>query len=293
MTGIGVAAGATELGDLVVEMRSVNGRGLVVKPRLTPEAQGMEAAIERVIRDRLRRGTVVVVIERRQGAAAGPADEVVDRARAELVARRLRELCEALGFEEGPRLADVLAAPGVLRRPEDARSRLAIEPPPGVQALLEQALEALVEAREAEGRALVDVLRAQAREFAGLVAGARKLAPAVVERYRARLLRRVNEFLDERGRTLTESDVIREVALFADRADVDEELERLEIHLDRLERLLSQGGPVGRALDFLLQEMLREANTLGAKSPDAEMSQLVVDMKTAVERLKEQAANLE
>lgn len=292
MTGVGVAAGATELGDLVVEMRSVNGRGLVVKPRLAPEVQGMEAAIERVVRDRLQRGTVVVVVERRPGGVAS-SEEVVDRARAELVARRLRELCEALDLEDEPRLADVLAVPGVLRRPEETRSRLSTQPPAGVRALLEQALDALVEAREAEGRALVDALRAQARELEGLVVRARALAPRVVERYRERLLRRVNEFLADRGQTLSEADVVREVALFADRADVEEELERLEIHLQRLDRVLAEGGPVGRSLDFLLQEMLREANTLGSKSPDAEMAQLVVDMKTAIDRLKEQAANLE
>ena len=116
---------------------------------------------------------------------------------------------------------------------------------------------------------------------------------AVIAFAQRRLLQRVNEFLAGQARTMEDGDVIREVAAFADRSDVAEELQRLTTHFAEERELLANGGEIGRKFEFLLQETLREVNTLGSKSQDAEMAQCVVAMKTAIDRLREQAANLE
>jgi uncharacterized protein (TIGR00255 family) len=115
----------------------------------------------------------------------------------------------------------------------------------------------------------------------------------VVADYRAKLLQRVNEFLESRGKAMAESEVIREVAVFADRADITEEMQRLGSHVLRAGELLRGGAEVGRKLEFLVQEMLREVNTIGSKSPDVRISHHVVEMKSCVDKLREQAANLE
>ena len=128
-----------------------------------------------------------------------------------------------------------------------------------------------------------------AEEAIGTIA---ERAPEVVSHYRAKLLQRVNEFLEGRAKTMDDSDVIREVAVFADRVDITEELQRLGSHVSKTRELFASGGAVGRSLVFLVQEMLREVNTVGSKSPDVTIAHLVVTVKACIDKLKEQAANL-
>ncbi|MGA0868968.1 MAG: endoribonuclease YicC domain-containing protein, partial [Planctomycetota bacterium] len=125
------------------------------------------------------------------------------------------------------------------------------------------------------------------------LAGAEARAPELVTSQRERLLERVNEFLAGRGLSIEPDNVVRELAVFAEKTDVAEEIQRLRAHIERAHQLLDGGGEVGRRFEFLVQEMLRETNTLGSKSPDVQIAHTVVAMKTAIDRLKEQAANLE
>ncbi|HZT56876.1 MAG TPA: DUF1732 domain-containing protein, partial [Burkholderiaceae bacterium] len=186
-------------------------------------------------------------------------------------------------------LRDLLALAGGTARGEAGARPL----PPRLQALLRAALDDLRRHRAADGAATVAAMRSQIDALDGLLAEARERAPQIARTYGDKLQRRVNEILAEHGLQLQPADVLREIALFADRTDVTEELHRLEAHLAEARALFAQGGELGRKLEFLLQEMLREANTLGAKSPDAAMAHAVVAIKSAIDKLKEQAANLE
>lgn len=290
MTGVGVARGETELGDLAVELRSVNGKNLAVKMRLPTTAQGFEAEFERRVRQQLRRGNVRVTVEIVTPTAS--AQVFVNAERAEDAALQLRALAAKLGLDSDLTMSEVLSVPGVLHG-QPSTSRISQKPPERVGALFDAALRGLVEHRRTEGEATAKVMREHidALETAREAVAAR--APELVKAHRQRLLERVNEFLEGQARTMSDEDVLREVALFADRADVEEELQRISVHLDKARTLLAGGGDVGRKLEFLLQEMLREVNTLGSKSPDAEVAHTVVDMKASLDRAREQTANLE
>lgn len=284
MTGSGTSAGTTELGALRIEVRSVNGRGLVVKTRTGSGCGGFEAAIEERVRQQLVRGSVVVALERTEAAGV-----LGDRAWLRQLAGDLQALARDLGMSDELALRDLIAlAQGLRQEPLTAR-----ELPPLLAALLDRALAELVRHRQEEGARTVAAMTAQLDELQRLWATAAARAPELVARHRERLLQRLNDFLAAPGLQLQPADVVREVALFADRIDVSEELQRLSSHLGEVRNALARGGEVGRRMEFLLQELLREANTLGSKSPDVTMAQTVVAMKTCIDRLKEQAANLE
>jgi uncharacterized protein (TIGR00255 family) len=154
------------------------------------------------------------------------------------------------------------------------------------------ALTALIEMRDHEGRALAADLTKHATAIARVVARIEKRMPQVVRAHQKALRQRVDELLDGRS-TVQPADLAREVALIADRMDVSEELSRLHSHMDQLARLVEKKGPVGRSLEFLVQEFLREANTIGSKCNDARMAHDVVELKTLIERLREQVQNVE
>lgn len=288
MTGSGAADGATEFGATTVELRSVNGRTLVVKARLPGECFGLEAALESWLKSKVRRGTffVSIIVTSRRGV-----EPFIDPEAAERAAIELRALNERLHLAGDVDLSSILSLPGVLATAGRPRASAALSEE--LMVLLESALCRLVTNRIAEGAATVVAMEREIALFSQHLECVRERTPKVVADVRSRLLQRVNEFLAGRARALEDQDVIHEVALLADRADVAEELDRLSMHLVKLNQLLADGGEVGRSLEFLLQEILRETNTLGSKSPDAEVAHAVVAMKTAVERLKEQAANLE
>lgn len=284
MTGVGFAAGATEVGEVRVELRTVNGRALQVKMRLCSGCLGYESAIEDLVRERMRRGTVTIVVER-QSVAPALADRTAIRAAAE----SLRSLADELSLP-APSLADVLQF-GAPARAEAMTSRPL---PPQLRALFETALRECERVRIADGTGTLRALEQQLVEFEGHVRAAVARAPQIVTAYRERLLQRVQEFVQAHlPAPVPALDVVREVAVYSDRIDVAEELQRLQHHVAEIRGVVARGGEVGRRLEFLLQELLRETNTLGSKSPDTTMAHTVVAMKSGIERCKEQVANLE
>ncbi len=284
MTGVGLAAGPSEVGDVRIEVRSVNGRGFSAKLRLPGACNGYEAAIEDAVRAQVQRGTVLVVVERVRVGAPLPDREVLRD-----VAASLRELAQQLQLPP-PRLEDVLQVATSAARAEALTSRPL---PPQLRALLERALAALTAHRRADGEGTAAAIRAQLDQFDASLQLAEARAPGLAAEYRERLLQRVRELAAAHVPEPPPAfDVVREVALFADRVDVAEELQRLHAHVAAVRTLLARGGEVGRQLEFLLQELLRETNTLGAKSPDTTIAHAVVAMKGNVDRMKEQAANL-
>ncbi|MEE2888111.1 MAG: YicC/YloC family endoribonuclease [Planctomycetota bacterium] len=289
MTGAGTAAGDCEVGRLSLECRSVNGRGLNVKVYLASECQGLESAIEDRVRQRIRRGSVRVA-----GIVSDPrqtSEPQLNTEFGERVAKRLEEFAERVG--KAVSLSDILAFPGVVEGQSRSGPKLSRELPEGVIRLLDEALDALIEDRVREGEATTAVMLKEVESIGETLEEIRVLAPQVVEDHRERLLQRVNEFLDGRAKTMEPDDVIREVSVFADRVDISEEIQRLAVHGSKAHDVLRGGGAVGRKCEFLVQEMLREANTLGSKSPDVNVAHLVVRMKAGIDKLKEQAANLE
>ncbi|HEX5051839.1 MAG TPA: DUF1732 domain-containing protein [Planctomycetota bacterium] len=285
MTGAGFAAGASEVGDLRIEVRTVNGRGLAVKLRLTGACARFEAAIDALVRERLHRGTVSVIVERQVQATVLP-----DRSVLRAVAEELRQLASELHLPP-PGLADVVQLASLAQRGEAATARAL---PPQLHALFVDALDDLDRHRRADGEGAIAAMQSVLAEFDGHCAAAAARAPQVAAAYRERLLARVQEFVQSHlPAPLPAFDLVREVAIYADRIDVAEELQRLRAHLDEIRAVLGRGGEVGRRVEFLLQELLRETNTLGSKSPDTALSHIAVSMKSGIDRLKEQAANLE
>lgn len=285
MTGVGFATGQSEVGDLRIEVRSVNGRGFTGKLRLPPAFGCYEAGVDELVRGKVARGSVTVVVERVQTAPALPDAELV-RATATAMLR----LAEELRLPP-PTLAEVLQWLASAGRSDASTSRPL---PPQFRALLERAVDDLLRHRVDDGRGTAAAIRAELDRFTVLANDVAARAPALAEDYRGRLLQKVQEFVQRHVPAAPPAaDLVKEVAVFADRVDVAEELQRQLAHTAEIRTVLARGGEVGKRLEFLLQELLRETNTLGSKSPDTSIAHAVVAMKTCIERMKEQAANLE
>ncbi len=290
MTGFGAATREGPAGSVSVEVRSVNNRSLKVAFRLPSALAGRDGDLEAVVRESVSRGTVQAAV--RIAAAAEPARAPVDIPLARAYAEALAEMARDLGLPGEPDLRLVAGLPGVL--PLDPRAGEASEALfETVAAALRAALEGLRASRDAEGKALLRDFLARVKRVERSLGRVRRRAPRVVEEARRRLLRRVREALQRPPGDSLRDAVAREAALLAERMDVSEEVTRLLTHLRTFRTAARGGGEVGRRLDFLLQEMMREINTLGAKSQDAAVATSVVDMKVEVDRMKEQAANVE
>jgi uncharacterized protein (TIGR00255 family) len=282
--GAGVAgAGVT------VEMRSVNGRFLDLAFRLPDALRGLEPGLRELIAAEFRRGKIEVRVTTQADAEAG------------WPVPRPEQLMRLASLESTVQSWLPKAAPlSVHEALNWCRGGAAVE------RLDEAALEAarrgvagLREAREREGARLVEVLMARVSTLRTLAQQAGPLVPQVVERQQQRFLERWNEALQTAGaqQTVTtealQERALNEAAAYAIRIDVAEELSRLGAHLDEIERLLRTGGEVGKRLDFLIQELHREANTLGAKSSALDLTNISVEMKVAIEQMREQVQNLE
>ncbi|MCS7172297.1 MAG: YicC family protein [Armatimonadetes bacterium] len=294
MTGYGLGEARGEGGRWVVEARSVNHRFLEVNVRMPRSLQALEDRVRIAFAQRLLRGRVDVSIIREDPGRRGKAVRV-DAELARQYVMALEELRQALQLSDPVPLSVVLSLPDVVRveETEEDPEALWVQLQPAV----ERCVENLVQMREAEGVRLArDLLQRLDRIEAALERIADR-APEVVQAYAARLRRRILELLREAGApeaAVDEARLSMEVALFADRSDISEEVVRLRSHLQEARALLQQGtGAVGRKLEFLLQEMMREANTVGAKAGDLEITRAVLGIKSELESLREQAQNLE
>ncbi|MEX1025120.1 MAG: YicC/YloC family endoribonuclease [Planctomycetota bacterium] len=283
MTGFGAAT--SDDAAIRVELRSVNHRHLHVKSRVPSEFGALEPELEKRLKRRLERGAVSLSIHRaRTSVGNGPSidHDQARRAHAELV-----RLAAELGIDP-PGLGVVLGVPGVVTHredPPDAKELAALV------ALVEEATDHLLAMRESEGAALERDLVLHASRLEKITARVERRAPKLVREHQRALAARVGDLLG--GAELSDADLAREIALLADKLDVSEELARLKSHQEQLAKLLAKGGAIGRKLEFLIQELLREVNTIGSKANDAQVAQWIVEAKTHVERLREQAANVE
>ena len=287
MTGFGAGRGESAGEEVDLEVRSVNHKFCEVKVRLPRELMALEADLARQVKERLARGGVEVAL--RRGTARGALAPRLDEGLARDYARVFREVGQRLGLPGEVTLAQVLAAEGVVTLEERAADLEAVRAAAG-QAL-GRALDSLTAMREREGEALGRDLEARLRSLEGWLARVAAAAPQSIEQQRARLQERVQELA--RGHVVDAARLATEVALFADRIDVAEELTRLKSHLSQMRALVAGREPAGRKMDFVVQEMHREVNTVGSKSQSAEIAAAVVEMKAEVERMREQVQNVE
>ena len=287
MTGFGAAAVESRHIAVRAEVRSVNHRHLQAKVRLPGELSGLEPRAEEVLRKRLTRGSVQATVRlHREGSAAQAA---IDESLLAAYRRETRRLARDLDLSE-PGLAELLSLPGVMEPAGLDGGDPAVER--AVLKALDRACVELVGMREEEGAALRADLEGGLQSIAKVVARIGRRAPTVVRQHKRALEERVAT-LAGAGAAVSAADLAREVALLADRLDVSEELARIESHMAQVAKLVERGGAVGRKLDFLVQELFREANTLGSKAGDAKIAQDAVELKTLVERLREQVQNVE
>ncbi|SEN22930.1 TIGR00255 family protein [Stigmatella aurantiaca] len=288
MTGFG--AGRARVGDeeVSVEVRSLNHKFCEVKARLPRDLSALEAGVVKQVKDRLARGSVDVQVKRQVVTASGTVP-VVDVALAREYARAFRELASALGSPTEVSWTQVSTQPGVIRLEEKGMDVESASK--AVLTALEQALGALEQMRQVEGEAIRADLDARLKLIEGWSREVAALAPRAVEDYRQRLTERVAELA--RGVAVEPQRLAQEVAMFAERTDIAEEVTRLASHLEQFRALMASNEPAGRRMDFLVQEMHREVNTTGSKSQHAEISTRVVSMKAEVERIREQVQNVE
>lgn len=286
MTGFG--RGVAEQGGLraTVDIRAVNHRFLDLKLRGAALAPAVEEAVNAKVRAAVERGAVTVSINIARAVSGGGAG-AIDLAAAVAAHAQLAELAQRLGLP-GPDLALVLAQPGVTGSGE----RLDEEEAPVLPAL-DAALAQLEQMRRSEGAALAAELGLRFDELVALRLSVARLAAAVPAQVTRRLQERLGRLLEGQELALDPARLAQEVAVLADRADVTEELVRLASHLDQARALVTGPGAVGRRLDFLVQEIGRELNTIGSKSTATEISAAIVEGKATLEKVREQIQNVE
>jgi uncharacterized protein (TIGR00255 family) len=289
MTGFGRATFEAGGAQYAVELRCVNQRNLDLSVRLPRSFAALEPEIRKRLSARFSRGKVELNVS--LAGASGPRAEIeVDRALVQRYLALSRELSRESGVVDRIGVAELLAMPGVVRTVEvSAREEDAAAP---LLDAVTRAADAALAMRAAEGAALARELAARLAAVRGLTAELGARASEVQRAVRERLRQRAEQLRAETG-LLDEARLYHEVALAAERLDVAEELTRLASHADQLETALAADEPVGRRLDFLTQELVREANTLGAKAGDAPLAQRVVDLKTEIDRIREQVQNVE
>jgi uncharacterized protein (TIGR00255 family) len=294
MTGHGEAHSRVGGRAIAVDVRTVNNKYFKVSMRTGDRYLALEPLIESAVRQQVRRGTVQV--ELRIEREATPDDYRLNETVLASYRRQLELLESQLRLSEPIRLEALLALPGVVE--ERAAVRASDDSLwPEVEPVLRAALDNLDRMRREEGRAMSVDLRSNRELVAAALDRIETRAPLVIAAYRARLLERVNSWvqgLDASGMPpVTPADIVREVGLFTDRSDISEETVRLRSHLAQFDTLVKQPEPAGRKLDFLIQEMFRETNTIGSKANDVEIAREVIEIKTLIERMREMIQNVE
>ena len=283
MTGHGQARFHNDDVQISVEIRTVNNRHLKLSVHSDLDVD-TQAKVEALIRDRIHRGTVNLRISiKSSGAAAYELNE-------ELVRAYWLQLSEIAGSSQSVNLESVLNLPGSVIEKTDA------DPAdlwPHIESAMKEALDGLEAMRKQEGAAMQKNMLDNVDQISDRLKAVRELSPRIVDAFSKRLTDRINALLEKNNIESTPSDVIREVGIFAEKVDIAEETVRLETHLNHFRDTISSSGRAGRKLDFLVQEILRETNTIGSKANDSDIATHVVEIKTAIERIREMVQNVE
>ena len=288
MTGYGRAQGTFSGGDITVEVKSVNNRYLDCGVKLPRGYAYLEEGVKSLVQKSISRGKVDVFIT----INAAGADNVtisVNEPVAKGYIDAMRQLVEQYGIQDDisasaiSRFSDVF----IVEKQEQDENEVKT----AISGVVQEALNAFDAMRSREGEALKTDLLGKAEGILNLVSKVEARSPITVKAYRERLTAKMQEVLEDRQ--IDEARIIQEAAIYADKVAVDEETVRLRSHVDQLKTMLSEGGVIGRKLDFLMQEMNREANTIGSKGNDVEQARNVVNIKSELEKIREQIQNIE
>ncbi len=288
MTGYGRAQGSPEGYQITVEYKSVNHRYFEFSARVPRGMMFLEIPLKETVKKYALRGKVeasVTVIP----PADGRVNAQLQMSLAQQYVDALKTAAAPLGLEDNLALRDLLSLPELFqleKEQENADEILALVLP-----VAEEAAKNFAEMRSAEGARLADDIAAKLDDIENMVEQIAALSPETLARYRERLYQKLKEVLEDKQ--IDEARILSETAIYADRIAVDEELTRLRSHLTQLRQMLSLREPVGRKLDFLLQETNREVNTIGSKAQDLAVSELVVELKVTLEKIREQIQNIE
>lgn len=290
MTGFGEVRDDRDGYAIVAELRTVNSRHFKLHLRTTEGFGALESRAEAVIRETIKRGTIHCNIRIRHLSRAE--DFRLNKSVLNQYVDQLQEVAAVRGLDEAMRLEPLASLPGVV----EEVSADALDPEqvwPLVEPTLRAAVEQLTEMRTTEGAALAADLEQQLEVVGNSLGTIEKRSPVVLEHYRKRITDRVNEALESHNVQVEPADLVREISLFADRSDISEEIVRLRSHLEQFAQAMQLPESAGRKLEFICQEMGRETNTIGSKANDSEISLQVVEIKTALERIREQIQNVQ
>ncbi|MDH4201896.1 MAG: YicC family protein [Phycisphaerae bacterium] len=290
MTGFGQACSEVDGVVYTVEIRSVNNRYFKAQLRIPDIAAYLEGEIERVHRDAIHRGTVSFSLRMKNISGKSLFD--IDENSLNTYIQRLNDLLPAGDGHSRIDLASMLSLPGIVQPviPDEAHMQKMRQV---ILSLTEEALGLLKQSRSEEGKTITVDLLANLDLIANRLKAIGERVGVVVEEYHQRLKDRVDQLLAKAQLKMDEAQLAREVAIYAERSDVAEEVSRLGAHLAQFRECCEKGGAVGRRLDFITQEMLREANTIASKSSDTTINQSVIEIKCAIDRIKEQVQNVE
>lgn len=284
MTGHARAETRANWGALAIEIRSVNQRFLELNLRMPEALRFLEADIRQAIGKRISRGKLDVNFYFNPEAAANTEISVnADMVKA--LDEAMNHVHAAMPGVMSPNALQILQYPGVVQQPVLAQDDVKAD----VLVLLQEAIKGLIESRGAEGERLAAMIIERCETIEGYATQVREVVPQIREAMEARLRKR----LEQLGTDVNEGRIEQELVMFAQKADVDEEVDRLESHIQAVKEALSATQPVGRKLDFLMQEFTREANTLGSKSQGIETTNISVELKVLIEQMREQVQNIE
>ena len=288
MTGYGRGARIVDGRDLTIELKSVNHRFLDLAFRMPRSFACLEDSLRQLMQSRLSRGHIDVFVTYRN-LRDDSKSVAVDHALLNAYRTAMQEMSGLTGLEDNARLTDYARMPDVLRVDEAEEDRDALK----ALALgcMNDAIDELLAMRVKEGERMGADIEARLCNIEKLTVGVAARAPQVVEEYRVRLTQRVTEIME--GQPVDLARITQEVAMYCDRVNIDEEIARMHSHLKGMRDAMASGAAVGRKLDFIVQEMNREANTMGSKASDIELVSHVVNLKSEIEKIREQVQNIE
>lgn len=291
MTGQGQGRKPFDQTEITVEVRAVNNRFLKIQTRVSDAISGLEPQIESVVKQSLRRGSLQIGVF--LSGKTATSDYCLQEAVLESYFHQCSAIAKRLGTESGVTVASLLALPGIVGESGGRLNEIDEELATSVLATVNEAMESLNRMRLAEGQSMGSELSQQLVKLREITALIEQRAPKVIEEYKQRLHNRLAQSLAEIGGQIQETDLVREILVMADKADIREEVVRLRSHFLQFQTLLDDSNSQGRKLDFLIQEIFREVNTIGSKAGDAEIAQRVVDMKSIIEQMRELVQNVE
>jgi len=290
MTGYGEADGEINSVSYAVEIKSVNNRYLKINIKLPEMVAFLEEDIDKLLRKNLSRGTINYVLRLKQVSTSTSFE--IDETALRTIIEKLNQIRSSTDVGGTIDIGGLLNLPGIIR-PMLPDEEVAEQIKDTVLGITQEAIEKLKQMRAAEGRSLEADLKNHCEAIKHGLEQIRSLSAAIVQEYAKRLKKRVDELLAEAKLRLDEETLAREVAVLADRSDISEEITRLDSHLEQFAESCQANDKAGRRLEFIGQEMLREANTIASKAFDTEIIRHVVDIKCRIDRIKEQAQNLE